>query len=151
MTMDWDPDSRVSFGVSNDALEALDDIAEQEDKNRSEKLRELVRKEVEAKGDLDGPRPVLPDDEELADAYQTLHSRAYADHKKHPRVTLESAKNRLYSNNTPKSAVVDELLKPLQRLGFVSIDPGRANVWVVVRRMQYTDGEDAAKPPEATA
>ena len=146
--MDWNPSTRCSFGVSEDALDALDEIAEREDMNRSEKLRELVRQEVERKGDLDGPTPVLPDDEELADAYETLHGRAYADHKEHHRVTLETAKNKLYSNQTPKGAVRDEIIKPLQRLGYIDVMPGRDNVWVYVKRMVYTDGEDYVDAPE---
>lgn len=148
MVMDWNPDTRTSFGISSEALDALDEIAEREDKNRSEKLRELVRQEVERKGDLDAPTPVLPADEELADAYQALHARAYADHKKRPRVPLETAKNKLYTNDTPKSAVLDGLIKPLQRLGYVSVDPGHETVWIVVKQMVYTDGEDAAEPPQ---
>lgn len=150
--MDWNPSHRCSFKVDEDALNLLDEIAEREDMNRSEKLRELVRQEVERKGDLDGPTPVLPDNEELADAYQTLHDRAYAPHKKHPRVPLESAKNKLYTNKTPKNEVFDDLLKPLESESYVSISAGYNNVWVVVRPMVYTDGEDAAEPPqEATA
>lgn len=152
MTINWNPDSRVSFGCSSDAIEKLDEIAERENMNRSEKLRQLVKKEVQAKGDLDGPTPVLPDDEELADAYETLHSRAYAEHKTHPRVRLEKAKNKLYTNDTPKSAVIEDIIKPLERLGYVSVDPGHETVWVVVRQMTYTDGEDIVqRPQEATA
>lgn len=152
VTMDWNPTTRCSFGVSGDALDKLDEIAEREGMNRSEKLRELVRKEVERKGDLDGPQPVLPDDEQLADAYETLHGRAYADHKQQPRVPLETAKNKLYRQDTPKSSVLDDVIKPLQSQGYVSVTPGHETVWVVVRPMTYTDGEDHAEPPqEATA
>jgi hypothetical protein len=149
MTMDWNPDFRTSFGISSDALDKLDEIAERENMNRSEKLRELVRQEIERKGDLHGPQPVLPDDEELADAYQLLHDRAYADHKDRPRVKLETAKNKLYTNNTPKYAVLDDIIKPLERLEYLSVDPGHNQVWIVVRRMVYSDGEDIVSETEA--
>ena len=148
VTMDWNPDSRVSFGLSSDARDALDEIADREDVSRSEKLRELVRKEIEAKGDLDGPTPVLPDDEQLADAYRMLHERAYAEWKSRPKVKLETAKNKLYTPETPKSAVVEELVKPLERMGYVSVDPGHHTVWVVVRPMRYADSDGS--PVEVT-
>ncbi|APW99414.1 hypothetical protein CHINAEXTREME_17280 [Halobiforma lacisalsi AJ5] len=140
--MDHNPSSRVSFGCPDDLLEQLDEIADREDKSRSEKLRELVQKEVDVKGDLEGPNPVLPDDERLAEAYRMLHDRAHAPHKTRPRVKLETAKNKLYDNQTPKPAVLEEIIKPLEELGYVSVLPGNQYVWVVVRPMQYTDGED---------
>ncbi|ELY71089.1 ribbon-helix-helix domain-containing protein [Natrinema versiforme] len=142
--MDHDPSSRVSFGCPDELLETLDEITEREDKNRSEKLRELVQKEVEAKGDLDEPQPVLPDDERLAEAYRMLHERASARHKSKRRVKLETAKNKLYDNTTPKSAsaVLDEIIKPLESEGYVSVWAGNQHVWVIVPPMRYTDGED---------
>ncbi|MBZ6496028.1 ribbon-helix-helix protein, CopG family [Natrinema longum] len=140
--MDHNPTSRTSFGCPDDLLEQLDEIADREDKSRSQKLRELVRQEVEAKGDLEGPQPILPDDERLADAYRTLHDRAHAPHKTKSRVKLETAKNKLYTNDTPKTAVLEEIIKPLEHLGYVSVYPGNQTVWVVVRPMRYTDGED---------
>ena len=146
--MDYDPSSRVSFGCPDELLETLDEIAEREDMNRSEKLRELVRDEVEAKGDLDEPQPVLPDNERLADAYRILHKRASAPHKTERRVSLEAAKNKLYDNNTPKSAVLDEIIKPLESEGYASVSPGNQTVWVYVRPMLYTDGEDIVEPEE---
>ncbi|WIV68690.1 ribbon-helix-helix domain-containing protein [Natrialbaceae archaeon AArc-T1-2] len=146
--MDHNPSSRVSFGCPDGLLEQLDEIADREEKSRSEKLRELVRKEVEAKGDLEGPQPVLPDDEQLADAYRTLHERAHAPYKDKPRVKLETAKNKLYDNDTPKSAVLDDVIKPLEKLGFLSVWPGNQNVWVVVPPMRYTDGEDVVMSAE---
>ncbi|WP_254765182.1 ribbon-helix-helix domain-containing protein [Natrinema marinum] len=146
--MDYDPSSRVSFGCPDELLETLDEIADREDKNRSEKLRELVQNEVDAKGDLHGPQPVLPDGERLADAYRMLHQRASAPHKSKRRVTLEAAKNKLYDNDTPKSAVLDEIIKPLESEGYVSVSPGNQVVWVYVRPMLYTDGEDIVEPGE---
>lgn len=146
--MDHNPTSRTSFGCPKDLLEQLDEIADREDVSRSEKLRELVRKEVEAKGDLDEPQPILPDDEQLAEAYRTLHDRAYAPHKSKPRLKLETAKNKLFTNDTPKSAVLDDLIKPLERLGYVSVWPGNQHVWIVVPPMRYTDGEDVVEPEQ---
>ncbi|WP_049952255.1 ribbon-helix-helix domain-containing protein [Halostagnicola larsenii] len=150
--MDHDPTSRTSFGCPSDILEKLDEIADREDVSRSKKLRELVRREVEAKGDLEGPTPVLPDNERLSKAYRTLHDRAHAPYKNNPRVKLETAKNKLYSNETPKSAVLDEIIKPLENLGYLSVWPGNQHVWVIVPPMQYTDGEDIVESAEkATA
>jgi len=146
--MDHNPSSRVSFGCPDDLLETLDEIAEREDKNRSEKLRELVQKEVEAKGDLDEPQPILPDNERLAEAYRLLHERASAPHKIKRRVKLETAKNKLYDNDTPKAAVLEEIIKPLESLGYASVEPGNQSVWVFVRPMRYTDGEDIVEPGE---
>ncbi|WP_175607191.1 ribbon-helix-helix domain-containing protein [Natrinema saccharevitans] len=146
--MDHDPSSRVSFGCPDELLETLDEIADREDMNRSEKLRELVQKEVEAKGDLDAPQPVLPDDERLAEAYRILHERASAPHKDKRRVKLEMAKNKLYDNTTPKSAVLDEIIKPLESEGYVSVWAGNQHVWVIVPPMRYTDGEDTVEPGE---
>ncbi|ELZ07346.1 ribbon-helix-helix domain-containing protein [Natrialba aegyptia] len=140
--MDHDPSSRVSFGCPDNLLEMLDEIAEREDKNRSEKLREMVANEVEARGDLNEPQPMLPDDERLSEAYRLLHKRASAPHKTKRRVRLEAAKNKLYDNNTPKSAVLDEIIKPLESEGYISVEPGNQSVWVFVRPMCYTDGED---------
>ncbi|OAQ52113.1 hypothetical protein HTG_14110 [Natrinema mahii] len=146
--MDHNPSSRVSFGCPDELLETLDEIADREDMNRSEKLRELVQKEVEAKGDLNEPQPDLPDDERLAEAYRILHERASAPHKTERRVSLEAAKNKLYDNSTPKSAVLDEIIKPLESTGYASVSPGNQTVWVYVRPMLYTDGEDIVEPDE---
>ncbi|QFU84187.1 ribbon-helix-helix domain-containing protein [Natronorubrum aibiense] len=146
--MDHNPSSRVSFGCPDELLETLDEIAEREDKNRSEKLRELVQKEVEAKGDLDEPQPVLPDDERLAEAYRLLHERVSAPHKSKRRVKLKTAKNKLYDNNTPKSAVLGKIIKPLESLGYVSVEAGHQNVWIVVPPMRYTDSEDLVEAGE---
>ncbi len=146
--MDYDPSSRVSFGCPDELLETLDEIADREDKNRSEKLRELVRNEIEAKGDLHESQPILPDDERLADAYRMLHQRASAPHKTELRVTLEAAKNKLYDNVTPKSAVLDEIIKPLESINYASVSSGNEVVWVYVRPMRYTDGEDIVEPEE---
>ena len=151
MSLDYNPTSRTSFGCPTALLEQLDEIAEREDVSRSEKLRELVRREVEAKGDLHEPQPVLPDDERLANAYRTLHNRAHAPHKTRPRVSLETAKNIAYSNDTPKNAVLDEVVKPLERLGYLSVLPGHEHVWVIVPPMRYSDGEDTVEASEQAA
>ncbi|WP_211290184.1 ribbon-helix-helix domain-containing protein [Natrinema ejinorense] len=149
--MDYDPSSRVSFGCPDELLEALDEIADREDMNRSEKLRELVEKEVEAKGDLNEPQPIRPDDERLAEAYRMLHERASAPHKIKRRVKLETAKNKLYVNSTPKSAVLEEIIKPLKSMNYISVATGHENVWIVVPPMRYTDGEDVVEAGEKAA
>ena len=49
------------------------------------------------------------------------------------RVTREEAKNRLYTNDTPKNAVMDSLIRPLKKRGFVKVDPSMNRVWITVR------------------
>ncbi|SDJ52339.1 Ribbon-helix-helix protein, copG family [Halovenus aranensis] len=150
MTMDWNPDKRYSFGCSSDAMEKFDEIADREGKSRSEKLRELVEEEVRQKTNLSGRAVDLPDNDELAAAYQTLHEEVYADHRSRPKMRMEDAKNLLYSTELPKDNVVDKLIKPLEKRGYVTVGWGLSTVWVGVRPM--TDSEDYAEPPqEATA
>ncbi|MFC7057227.1 ribbon-helix-helix domain-containing protein [Halovenus salina] len=148
MTMDWNPDSRISFGCSSDAIDALDEIADREGMNRSEKLRELVEDEIRKKTNVGGPAADLPDDDELAAAYQTLHEEVFAEHRSRPKMRMEEAESLLYSKQIPKDSVVDKLIKPLERQGYVTIGWGMSEVWIGVRPMDHqTDGE----PAEATA
>lgn len=136
MTMDWNPTSRTSFGVSEDALDELDEIADEEGMNRSEKLRQLVRQEVERKRDIGEKNLDLPRDDRLADAYQQLHDRAYDSHKRKPRLPLKTAKNDLYSNEVAKDDVLRKIIKPLEARGYVKIYSGFHHMWITVRNIQ---------------
>ena len=136
MTMDWNPDSRCSFGISDDALDVLDEIADDEGVSRSEKLRELVRKEIERKRDLGGSDLDLPDEPRLADAYKTLYKRAREPHKSTPRVSLSAARNELYSNEIPKEDVLQKLIKPLKSRGYVTVYNKYHETFIGVREIR---------------
>lgn len=133
MTMDWNPTGRVSFGVSDDAIDVLDEIADREGVSRSEKLRELVKREVQRKRDLGNSNLDLPEDPLLAEAYKTLHKEAHCTHRSNPRLRLETVKSDLYTNEIPKDEVLRKIIKPLESRGYVTVTNGLHFVWVKVR------------------
>lgn len=131
--MDHNPKSRVSFGCPDDVLDDFDDICDDEDVSRSERLRALVKQDVARHSDDEQEGMTLPATDRLTDAYLTLLDAAEPLHDAGLRVSREAAMNRLYSNETLKNAVMDELIRPLKKRGFVNIDPAMSTVWITVR------------------
>jgi hypothetical protein len=132
MTMDWNPDTRYSFKEDERVIEKLDEITKN-GKSRSAKLRELVRAEVEDHFDNEEDA-YLPEREPLQNAYQTLLDIAEERIDGGGlRVSKSQAVNNLYTNKTPKDAVMDQLIRPLKNRDFVDVDAGLSNVWIVVR------------------
>jgi hypothetical protein len=132
MRMDWNPDSRVSFKEDERVIEKLDEITEN-GMSRSAKLRELVRTEVEDHFENEEDA-YLPEREQLSNAYQTLLD--IAEERVDGgglRVSKSQAVNNLFTNRTPKDAVMDQLIRPLKKRGFVDVDAGLHNVWIAVR------------------
>jgi hypothetical protein len=101
--------------------------------SRSERLRALVKQDVARHSDDDQDGMTLPETDRLADAYLTLLNAAEPLHDAGLRVSREEAMNRLYSNDTPKNAVMDNLIRPLKKRGFVKVDPAMSSVWITVR------------------
>jgi hypothetical protein len=133
--MDHNPSSRVSFGCPDDVINEFDAICDDEGVSRSERLRALVRQDVDERTDDDDDGvAVVPTDDRLQDAYLALLGIAeeYV-HGAGLRVSREEAVNHLYTNNTPKDTVMDSLIRPLKNRGFVNIDPGMKRVWITVR------------------
>ncbi|WP_251327916.1 ribbon-helix-helix domain-containing protein [Haloplanus pelagicus] len=131
--MDHNPKSRVSFGCPEDVLDEFDDLCDDEGVSRSERLRVLVKQDVARHSDDDQESMALPAEDRLADAYLTLLDAAEPINDAGLRVSREEAMNRLYTNDTPKSAVMDSLIRPLKKQGFVNVDPSMSRVWIVVR------------------
>jgi len=131
--MDHNPKSRVSFGCPDDVLDEFDDLCDDEGVSRSERLRALVKQDVARHSDDEQEDMVLPADDRLADAYLTLLDAAEPMDGAGLRVSREEAMNRLYTNDTPKNAVMDSLIRPLKKRGFVNVDPSMSRVWIVVR------------------
>ena len=131
--MDHNPTSRVSFGCPDDVLDEFDDICDDEGVSRSERLRALVKQDVARHSNDEQDGMTLPETDRLTDAYLTLLDAAEPLHDAGLRVSREEAMNRLYSNDTPKSAVMDSLIRPLKKQGFVKIDPAMSTVWITVR------------------
>jgi len=131
--MDHNPSSRVSFGCPEDVLDEFDAICDDEGVSRSERLRALVKQDVARHSDDDRDGMTLPAEDHLADAYLTLLDAAEPINDAGLRVSREQAMNRLYSNDTPKSAVMDSIIRPLKKRGFVNVDPGMNRVWITVR------------------
>jgi len=131
--MDHNPTSRVSFGCPDDVIDEFDAICDDEGVSRSERLRALVKQDVARHSDDEQDGMTLPETDRLTDAYLTLLDAAEPLHDAGLRVSRETAMNRLYSNDTPKSAVMDELIRPLKKQGFVNVDPAMSRVWITVR------------------
>ena len=131
--MDHNPTSRVSFGCDDDVLDDFDAICDDDGVSRSERLRALVKQDVARHSDDEQEDMALPADDRLADAYLTLLDAAEPMGDAGLRVSREKAVNRLYSNDTPKSAVMDSLIRPLKKQGFVKVDPAMSRVWITVR------------------
>jgi hypothetical protein len=132
--MDHNPKSRVSFGCPDGVLDEFDDICDDEDVSRSERLRALVKQDVARHSNDDEEAMTLPADDRLKDAYLTLLDAAEERVSGAGlRVSREEAMNSLYTNDTPKAGVMDSLVRPLKKRGFVNVDPGMKRVWITVR------------------
>lgn len=131
--MDHNPKSRVSFGCPERLLDEFDDICDDDGVSRSERLRALVKQDVARHSDDDRDGMTLPAERRLEDAYLTLLDAAEPINDAGLRVSRQEAINRLYTNDTPKSAVMDSLVRPLKKRGFVNVDPGMNRVWITVR------------------
>jgi len=126
--MGHNPTSCVSFGCPEDALDEFDGIRDDEGVSQSDRLRALVEQDVARRSD-DARRDYAAEDRPYPmqfDAAEPLHDAGL-------RVSRETAMNRLSPNDTPKSAVMDELVRPLKKQGFVNVDPAMSRVWITVR------------------
>ena len=121
--------SRISFNPKNVDVAALDEIADSRDVSRAELIRDTLRDLIDEPAESDAGTVELhtPDDEELCEAYEAL--LRLSDHPLGVRpVTVEEAKDRLYSTSCGKSSVKRRLLEPLDALGFVTVRSGRVFV-----------------------
>lgn len=148
--MDHNPETRHSFGIEDDAWNEFTEIVEDEGyKSNSHALRELVYQMIEEHSEYDRDHYQLPDDDRLREAYMDLLGiSCEVVHGGWVRCTLEDAKNSLYTNQSPKSAVRKDLINPLQELNYVKIDSGINQVWIVVRPLESTISRD---PPSSNA
>jgi len=131
--MDHNPKSRVSFKCPDDILDEFDAICDEDGVSRSERLRALVKQDVARRSDDEQEDMTLPAEDRLADAYLTLLDAAEPMDEAGLRVSREDAMNQLYTNDTPKSAVMKSLVRPLKKRGFVNVDPSMNRVWITVR------------------
>lgn len=126
-----DAETPISFRVDDDLLADFEELCDREGVSRSDALRELMRREVEAASD---DERIGPDDPVLNAAYEQLVEEAGR-----PidggglRMTMDDAKELLYSNDIPKERVRRRLIKPLRKKDWVRIDTTIGTVWVVVR------------------
>jgi hypothetical protein len=104
--------------------------------SRSERLRALVKQDVARHTDDDPEGMTLPESDRLKEAYLTLLDVAEPVADAGLRVPREEAKSRLYSNETPKDAVMKSIIRPLRKANFVDVDPGMDRVWITVRPPQ---------------
>jgi hypothetical protein len=123
--------SPVTFKARDADIEILDEIAEEEGLNRSEKIRKLIKKEVSAYQADDGDY-LLPEDDVLAEHYRRLVELAEDMGEYGLRVSMKRARNQLYSNEVPKDEVMEEIVRPLRKRGFANVDPGVNKVWITV-------------------
>lgn len=138
-----DPRQVVTFRMDSEQVEQLDQLADQNDQSRAELLRELAEARI-AEYDPDPIGRDVPASERLRDAYLKLLDMADEPIRGAGlRVTRTEAENELYTNRTPKDSVMQTLIRPLKQAGFVEIDPGMHEVWIVVRPMRNsTERED---------
>lgn len=142
MTLDYNDTHRTSFKCPDTHRDLLDDVADDRGISRSQLLRDIVAEFVDNHTEDDSVSSDLPDEQKLREAYLTLLEMA----ERHPqkRVTLEQARNHLWTTSTPKKAVKDDLLTPLRRQGLIRITPGMDRVWVTVRPRAQTTTEATA-------
>lgn len=123
--------SRVSFQPKDADIAVLDEIAEEQNMSRAEKIRQLIKREVAEQQADDGDH-LLPEDDALAEHYRRLVQLADDMDQYGLRLTMDRAKNSLYSNEVPKDEVMKEIVRPLRKRGFVDVDPGVGEVWITV-------------------
>lgn len=118
--------TRISFNPKTVDVEVLDEIADERDMSRAELIRETLADLIDEETDADHQHGELhkPENEELRDAFEALLS--LSNHPLGPRpVTVDEAKDQLYSQSCGKSSVKRRLLKPLAELGFITVRGGR--------------------------
>jgi hypothetical protein len=123
--------SRVSFQPKDADIAVLDKIAEQENLSRAEKIRQLIKREIDHHQADDGDY-LLPEDDVLAEHYRRLVELAEDMGEYGLRVSMKRARNQLYSNEVPKDEVMEEIVRPLRKRGFANVDPGVNKVWITV-------------------
>jgi hypothetical protein len=126
---------RVSFTVGDVSAEEMDDLADELDESRAEFIREAVAERYnrlvdDSSGD---GGTVPPTDGNLRSAwFQLCEAASDQNPHKKPSLKLEKAKSVLCGPNCGKDRVLDDLIKPLKRRGYLWIDSGMS-VWIVVR------------------
>lgn len=121
--------TRISFNPKNVDVEALDEIADDRDVSRAELIRETLGELINQEAD-DGhayDKIHKPDNEQLRNAFETLLD--VSNHPLGPRpISVEEAKNQLYSQSCGKAAVKRKYLEPLSELGFITVRNARIAV-----------------------
>jgi len=116
MESDESNTQRVTVRVPADLLEEYDDVLDDQDTNRSEAVRQHMRKTV-AQPATDGGLVPPEDDDTLAAAYEELR-RLTTDGRSLP---LTEARSVLASKlNLPKESVPRRILKPLNERGYLT-------------------------------
>ncbi|MDH5019046.1 CopG family ribbon-helix-helix protein [Halobacterium rubrum] len=116
MESDESNTQRVTVRVPADLLEEYDDILDDQDTNRSEAIRQHMRKTVSTPT-TDGGLVPPEDDDTLAAAYKELR-RLTTDGRSLP---LTEARSVLASKlNLPKESVPRRVLKPLNERGYLT-------------------------------
>ena len=116
MESDESNTQRVTVRVPKELLEEYDDVLDDQDTNRSEAIRQHMRKTVSQPA-TDGGLVPPEDDDTLAAAYQELR-RLTTDGRSLP---LTEARSVLASKlNLPKESVPRRILKPLNERGYLT-------------------------------
>lgn len=124
-----DNPSRISFAPGKVSAAKLDAVAEDLGyESRANLIRDTLADLVAEHSEAD-PDATLsqPDNEELQAAYERLLELS-----KHPMGTrtlsVDEARDQLYTRECPKTAVKDRLLRPLAYQGFISVKGGKIRV-----------------------
>jgi len=147
--------SRISFDPGHVDVDALDEIADGQDKSRAELIRATLAEVVEEYDDADGENASLrkPDHSELCEAFEQLLEAS--NHPQGPRkLTVDEARGKLHSQTCPKAQIVSRLLRPLADDGFISVMNGRITVHRrTVEQVQQAEAEadDAISRLESVA
>ena len=107
------PTTRASFSVDEPTLEEFDELADEEGKSRSAKLRELVEQAV---GKQDTPDEYLPDDD-----VRRLVYLACLDHATEPQHTLayHSLKGTIAQDTQMSVNSLMPVMHKLERTGYI--------------------------------
>lgn len=139
-------DSRISFTTGDVSAAEMDEAADALGfDSRAAFLREAVS-ELAAQAETTTADATLhqPDNDELQEAYDRLLE--LSDHPRGVRpVSVEEARDQLYTQRCPKAAVKDRLLRPLAEGGFISVSGGK----IRVRRRTEEQVEQAEQEADA--